>query len=130
MAWRSAVGSLADVVGRQREGVAFPLGGQGLAVGRELAANAVGIGNQESRAEPVAEIAVGVVVHVEHLFCAGQVGRGQHVDVAFAGEVGGDLDQFHAAARSEGDAGEFGRGRADGGAVSVTIFWPPISVTS
>ena len=61
-------GQFADVVGRQGDGVALPLGGEGLAVGGELAANAVGIGNQEGRAEAVAEIAVGVIVHVEHFF--------------------------------------------------------------
>ena len=106
----------ADVVGRQRDGVALPLGGQRLAVGRELAANAVGVGNQEGRAQPVAQVAVGVVVHVEHLLGAGQVGRGQHVHVALAGEVGGDLQNLHAAAGSEGDAGELRLGGADGGA--------------
>src|SRR6266568_4335603 len=37
----------ADVVGGKREGVALPLGGQRLAVGGELAANAVGVGYQE-----------------------------------------------------------------------------------
>ena len=87
-----------------------------LSVGRELAANAIGVGNQEGRAKPVAQIAVGVVFVVEHLFGGGKIGRGQHVDVAFAGKVGGDLDEFHAAARGERHAGELGLGGAAGGA--------------
>ncbi len=91
-------GQVADVVGRQGERVALPLGGQRLAVGRELAANPVGVGNQEGRAQPVTEIAVVVIVHVEHLLGAGQIGRGQHIHIALAGEVGGDLQDFHAAA--------------------------------
>jgi hypothetical protein len=40
-------GQLANVVGRQRDGVALPLGGEGLAVGGELAANPIGIGHEE-----------------------------------------------------------------------------------
>ncbi len=55
-------GKFADIVGGQSDGVALPLGGEGLAVGGELAANAVGIGNEEGRAEAVAEIAVGIVL--------------------------------------------------------------------
>jgi hypothetical protein len=46
-------GLFADVVRGQGDGVALPLGGQGLAVGRELAANAVGIGKEEGRAEAI-----------------------------------------------------------------------------
>ena len=107
-------GQLADVVGRQGDGVALPLGGQRLAVGRELAANAVGIGNQKGRAQPVAEVAVGVVVVVEHLLGAGQVGRGQHIHIALAGKVGGDLKISMPRPGSKGDAGELRLGGADG----------------
>ena len=109
-------GQLADVVGGESNGVAVPLCGEGFAVCRELAANPVGVRNEEGRAEPVTEVAMGVIVDVEHLFCAGEIGRGDDVDVALAGEVGGDLDDFHAAAGGERDAGELGCGGAFGGA--------------
>ncbi len=104
---------LAAVVGRQSDGVALPLGGQRLGVRRELAANAVGIRRQKGRAQPVAEVAELVIVHVEHLLCAGQIGRGQHVYIALAGKVGGDLQNLHAAAGRESDAGELRLGGAD-----------------
>jgi hypothetical protein len=94
----------------------LPLGGQGLAVGRELAANAVGIRNQKGRSQPVAEVAEVVIVHVEHFFRAGQVGRGQHIHIALAGKVGRNLENLHAAARRNGDAGELRLGGADGSA--------------
>jgi hypothetical protein len=107
-------GQFADVVGRQSDGVALPLRGQGLAVGGKLAANPVRVRRQEGRAQAVAKIADSVViVHVEHLLGGGQIGRGQHVDVALAGEVGGDLQNLHAAAGRNGDAGELGLGGAD-----------------
>ncbi len=99
-------GQLADVVGGQGKRVALPLGGQGLAVGRELAANPVGVGNKEGRAKPVTQIAVRVVVHVQHFLGFVQVGGHEHVDVALAGEVGGDLQDLHAATGQDGDAGE------------------------
>ena len=105
-------GQLADVVGRQRDGVALPLRGQRLAVRRELAANPVRIRHQERRAQPVAQIAVGIVVHVQHLLGGGQIGRGKHIHFALAGEVGGDLQKLHAAAGRERDAGELRLGCA------------------
>ena len=82
--------------------MALPRGGQGLAVRRELAANPVRIGSQEGRAQPVAEIAEVVIVHVQHLLGAGQIRRGQHIHIALAGEVGGDLQNLHAAAGQRG----------------------------
>jgi len=107
-------GKSADVIGREGEGMALPLGGEGLAVGGELAADPVRVGDQERRTEPVAEVAIGVVVLIEHFLCSGQVGRGKDIHVAFAGEVGGDLQDFHAASGQDGDAGEFGFGGACG----------------
>ena len=105
-------GILADIVCRQGDGVALPLCGEGLAVGRELAANAIGIGHEERRAEPVGKIPIGVVFIVEHFLSACQVRRGEDVDVSATGEVGGDLEQFHAAPRHDRDAGEFRPGLA------------------
>jgi hypothetical protein len=90
---------LAHVVGRKGEGVALPLGGQRFAVGRELAANAVGIGNQEGRAQPIAQVAEIGIVHVEHLLRGGQIGRSQYVYIALAGKVCGNLQNLHAATR-------------------------------
>ena len=116
MACRSAPGSLPMLLAGRVMVWPSHCGGQRLAVGRELAANPVGIGHQEGRAQPVAQIAEGVVVHVEHLLCAGQIGRGQHIHIALAGEVGGDLQNLHAAAGRERDAGELRLGGADGGA--------------
>ena len=72
-----------------------------------------------------------VVVLVQHFFGAGEVGRGQHVDVAAAGEVGGDL-----AATSMPRPGmtvmlvNSGRVLLVGVRVMVTIFCPPISVSA
>ena len=106
----------ADVVGRQGDRVALPLCSQGLAVGGELAANPVGVGSQEGRAQPVAEIAEAVIVHIEHLLGIGEGGRHEHIHVALAGEVGGDLQDLHAAAGQDCDAGELRLGRAHGGA--------------
>ena len=105
---------LADVVGRQRDGVALPLGRERLAVRRQLAANSIGVGNQERRAEPVAQVAVRIIVLVQHLGRGGQIGRGEHIDIALAGEVGRDLLDLHAAAGKDGDAGELRLGGACG----------------
>jgi len=67
-------GQLADVVGGKRERVAIPLGGEGLAVRRKSAANAVWIRNEEGRAKTVAEVAKGIVVGVQHLFAPASPG--------------------------------------------------------
>ena len=67
-------GVMADVIGRQRQGVTLPLGRQRLPVNGKLAANAIGIGNQERRTEPVAQVPEGVIILVEHLRGAGQIG--------------------------------------------------------
>jgi len=109
-------GQLSDIIGRQGNRMTLPLGGERLAVRGELAANPVGVGNQEGRTEPIAQIAEVVVVRVEHLFCAGQVWRRQHVHIALAGEVGGDLQNLHSAARRQRDAGEFRLGGTGGSA--------------
>ena len=57
-----------------------------------------------------------VILLVKRLCRGGQVRRSQHVHVALAGEVGGDLQDLHAAAGGEGDGGELRLGGADGGA--------------
>jgi len=67
-------GQLADVVGRQRKHVALPIRDQCLAVRRQFAANPVRIGRKEGRAQPVTQISELVIVNVEHLLGAGQVG--------------------------------------------------------
>src|SRR5215469_5252380 len=60
-------GFLTDVVGRKCDGMALPFRGESLAVGRELAADAIRVGNEEDRTKPVAEVPVSRVLLVEHL---------------------------------------------------------------
>ena len=107
-------GQMAHVVGGKGEGVAFPLGGEGFAVGRQLTANAVWIWDKEGRAEPVSEVAVGGVLLVEHLFDGVFRGRGENVYIALARKVGSHLQQLHSTAGHEGDGGEFRCGFGDG----------------
>jgi hypothetical protein len=103
-------GQLADVVGRQRNVVPLPSRRQRLAVCGKRAANPVRIWHQERRTEPVAQIAKGIVVHVQHFLRDGQVGRGQHLHFALARprtrEAGCDLNQLHPAPRRQRHAGE------------------------
>jgi hypothetical protein len=119
----------ADVVGGQGDGVALPFGGEGFAVCGELAADAVGIGEQESRAQAVAEIAVGCVVLIEHLGGVFQAGRGQYVHCAFAGEECGDLLDLKPTAWEQGDGGELRLGGArcglarNGDGLHSVHFW-------
>jgi hypothetical protein len=47
-----------DIVCRERNGVALPFGGKSLAVRRKLAANAVGVGEEECRAHAIRQVAV------------------------------------------------------------------------
>ena len=75
MAWRSAPGCLPMLLAGSV--MVWPCHSvvRVLPSGGELAANAVGIGNEEDGAEPVAEVAVGVVVLIEHFFGSARSGE-------------------------------------------------------
>ena len=120
-------GQLADVVGGQRDGVALPLGGEGLAVGGELAANAVGIGNEERRAQPIAEIAVGVVVLVEHLLGACESGEASTSTFPLPGKLAVIWSSSMPRPGMTVTLVNSGLVLLAAVRVRVTIFWPPIS---
>jgi len=98
----------ADVVGGEGDGMALPLSGEGFTVSGELAADAVWVGEEEGRAEPVAEVAVRRVLVVEHLGGLFEAGRGEYVDFTLAGEEGGDLLDLESATGEQSDGGELG----------------------
>jgi hypothetical protein len=128
MAWRSAVGSLPMLFAGSVMVWPVPLRGQRLAVGRELAANAVGVGNQEGRAEAVAQVAKVVVVHVEHLFGAGQIGRARTSTLPLPGKLA--VIWITSMPRPGASVMLVNSGVVVLLAVrvSVTICWPPIDV--
>ncbi|MGA2730177.1 MAG: hypothetical protein ABSE96_20400 [Terracidiphilus sp.] len=97
----------AAAVCRQGERVAFPFGSNGLAIGGELAANAIWVGDQEGPANPEAHETVRVIVQLHHLGRGGRIGRGQYIHVPFPWEICGNLKDFHASAGSDHDACEF-----------------------
>ena len=107
-------GKVTAIVGRQRDGMPLPGSRQRFAVCRERPANPVRIRRQEGRAQPVTQISKRIVIHVQHLFRAGQIGRGNHIDFALAGEVGGDLQNLHPAPRHQCHARELRLGSAHG----------------
>ena len=92
----------------QGEGLAVPGSGDGLAVGRELAADAVGVGNQEGSAEGEALVAVGIVgAAIEGGVGFVEAGGEEDGGFALAGDVGRHLEEVHAASGQDGGGEEF-----------------------
>ena len=104
----------ADVVSGKRERMSLPNRGQRLSVRRERPENPIRIRNEKRRADPVTQVAVRSVIHVQHLLGLCQVRRIQHVHISLAGEVSGNLQHFHPAARRDHHAGELRLGGAHG----------------
>ena len=91
--------------------MAFPFRGERLAVGREFAADPIRVGHEKGRAEPVRQVSIGRIVHIEHFLDVWQGGRCQDVENALAGEVCLDLKNLHAPSRRDHNARKLRLGR-------------------
>ena len=94
-------------VGGQSDGLAVPFGSDGCAVGGHGTDDAVGIGDEEGAPEAEAGIAV-LIVRTTAQFCGGFFDRGRREDrnLTFARDVGGDLEDVHAASGEDGGGEE------------------------
>src|SRR5271157_985790 len=104
---RLGPGILALPVSREGDRLALPFRRDGFAVGRKLAAAAVGIRHEERSAKAKRSIAVLIVGAAVEL--GGSIGkrrRREHLNLALARNIGGDLEDIHAPAGEHGGGDE------------------------
>src|SRR5579863_10573398 len=91
-------GFLALPVRGELEHFAANHGLESFSVGREFAANAIWVRQQDRAAHGETFVAKGVVLLFEKVFGSRQIRRIKNVNVSKAGNVGADLEEIHAIA--------------------------------